>query len=786
MISLGGVAVHNLKNIDLDLPLGKLIVLCGRSGSGKSSLALDTLYAEGQRRYIETFSPAMRQFLEKIEKPKAERLDGIPPAIAVSSVSRKMESMTVGEATELTDYLAMLFAQRGHVFCPKCSRSITADSPQTIWQTLMQNGNTPHPTPLPKGEGTLSMQIAFAPLLEDTSAEFATLWEEQGFLRGYFNHTIFRLDEPIPEKLYQDGLLLIVDRLTLIPDEEDRCIESLETAFNYGDGKCFVLLSPHPNPCQSGSDLPAGEGTTTLPFSRTLSCEYCNVYVPPLTPKLFRTDWINHVHLDANVHSPTMSDLCRQTVGALLETFSQYSGFGDSIQSRLRFLDQVGLEYLTLSRTMDTLSGGEQRRIVLTAALGSSLVDMLYVLDEPSLGLHEKDTAKLLETILELRNRGNTVILVEHDKQLLQHADHVVEIGPGAGEDGGTVVFQGSIDELRNDTKSLTSPYLADTPAKKSGRRESAGTITLTNCTGNNLKNITTTFPLGMLCVITGVSGSGKSSLIRQTIYPALCQHFDKKCEVQGLPFEKVNVSGTINDVVLIEQTPLGRSSSSNPATYLKIFDDIRNVFAETVDAKAKHITARHFSFNVAGGRCEHCKGDGNIVIDMQFLPDQIVPCSECSGKRYRQSVLDILYRGKSISEVLDMTAREAFAFFRGQNKLQQKLRLLFEAGLDYIRLGQPAGTLSGGEAQRLRLAAHLGQIRGSRSLILMDEPMAGLHFADVEQMLTCFESLIASGHSLIVIEHNEMVISTADYRIEMGPGAGEGGGEIIFTEPGT
>ena len=472
----------------------------------------------------------------------------------------------------------------------------------------------------------------------------------------------------------------------------------------------------------------------------------------------------------------------------------------EQIQSRLRFLHQVGLDYLTLSRTMDSLSSGEQRRIALTAALGSSLVDMLYVLDEPSLGLHEKDTAKLLEAILELRNRGNTVILVEHDKQLLQHADHIVEIGPGAGEDGGCIVFQGSIKELRNDAKSLTAPYLAGTPASKTadGRRQTAAesrrlcrrkisdNITLTNCTGNNLKNITATFPLGALCVITGVSGSGKSSLIRQTLYPALCQHFDKKCEIQGLPFEKINVSGAINDVVLIDQTPMGRSSSSNPATYLKIFDDIRSVFAETVDAKAKHITARHFSFNVSGGRCEHCKGDGNIVIDMQFLPDQIVPCPECSGQRYQQAVLDILYRGKNIAEVLDMTAREAFAFFRGQNKLQHKLRLLFEAGLDYLRLGQPTGTLSGGEAQRLRLAAHLGQIHGNRSLILMDEPTAGLHFADVEQMLTCFQSLIASGHSLIVIEHNEMVIEAADYRIELGPGAGDDGGVISKTSSST
>jgi len=457
----------------------------------------------------------------------------------------------------------------------------------------------------------------------------------------------------------------------------------------------------------------------------------------------------------------------------------------EQLQSRLRFLQQVGLDYLTLDRPVETLSSGEQRRIALTAALGSSLVDMLYVLDEPSLGLHEKDTEKLLEAILELRNRGNTVILVEHDKLLLRHADHIVEIGPGAGDEGGTIVFQGSVEELLSDAASLTGKYLTDHRARCVSTGESNPHLPmralLTRCRGNNLKNIDVTFPLGCLCVITGVSGAGKSSLIRQTLYPALCQHFNKKCEVQGLPFDNVDVKGTINDVVLIDQSPMGRTSSSNPATYLKIFDDIRSLFAESVDAKAKNITARHFSFNVPGGRCEHCKGDGSITINMQFLPDKIIPCPECFGKRYQQSVLDILYRGKNIAEVLDMTAREAFTFFRGQSKLQQKLRLMFEAGLDYLRLGQPSGTLSGGEAQRLRLAAHLGQIRGTRSLILMDEPTAGLHFADVEQMLTCFQSLLASGHSLIVIEHNDMVIDAADYRIELGPGAGGEGGRIVF-----
>ena len=786
MISLRQVAVHNLKHINLDLPLGKLIVFCGRSGSGKSSLAIDTLYAEGQRRYIETFSPAMRQFLEKVERPKAERLDGIPPSLLLSSSDCRLpSSLTVGDATEINDYFAMLFAQSGSIFCPKCSRPITMDTPQSVWEKLRFTQ---------RHQGT-KIQIAFAPPLEDSSTEFAALWKEQGFLRGCSHDVPFRLDEPIPEGLYREGLLIIVDRLVFDPDEADRVVEALETAWDYGEGRCFVLLEQQ-----------------TLRFSRSLSCAYCDVHVPPLTTKLFQTDWIEHVHLHADITSPTMSDLTKKTVAELIRFFECLSACHgehrdrmedtakrvespcplrgeknihyEAILSRLRFLHQVGLAYLTLARPIGTLSGGEQRRVVLTAALGSSLAGMLYVLDEPSLGLHEKDTAQLLAAILALRDRGNTVILVEHDKQLLQRADHIVEIGPGAGDDGGTIVFQGNVEELRNDTKSLTAPYLTGTPifAGRKGVPAPLGAtaVLLTGCTGNNLKNISVTFPLGMLCVITGVSGAGKSSLLCQTLYPALCRYFSKKCDIAGLPFDQITVNGTVNDVALIDQSPMGRTSSSNPATYLKVFDDIRGVFAGTVDAKAKHITARHFSFNVAGGRCEHCKGDGSIVIDMQFLPDQMVPCPECSGKRYQQSVLDVLYRGRNIAEVLDMTAREAFAFFRGQSKLQHKLRLMFDAGLDYLRLGQSAGTLSGGEAQRLRLAAHLGQIRGSRSLILMDEPTAGLHFADVEQILTCFQSLIASGHSLIVIEHNEMVIHAADYQIELGPGAGENGGEIV------
>lgn len=439
MISLRGVAVHNLKQIDLDLPLGKLIVFCGRSGSGKSSLVLDTIYAEGQRRYIETFSPAVRRYLEKIEKPAAERLEGIPPAVAVTAAAGKSES-TVGDQTELTDYLALLFARSGHVFCPKCSRPVTADSPQTVSETLKQIIET-----------KTKIQIAFSPPPEENAAEFAVVWKEQGFLRGLSNGVPFRLDEPLPPHFDQDNLLLIADRLTRESAEEERIIESLETAMKYGGGKCTVLTDQ-----------------TAYLFSQSLSCEYCDIYVPPLTAKIFDTDWKKTIHLSPDPHSPVLDDLLNKTAAELIlffdaffDTINSTGSFpADEIRSRLRFLQDAGLEHLTLNRPLSTLSSGEQRRVALASVLGSCLAEMLYVLDEPTLGLHPSAAEKVLKSILQLRDRGNTVIAVEHNEQILRSADYIVEFGPGAGDDGGQIVFQGTVEELLNDTKSLTAKYL--------------------------------------------------------------------------------------------------------------------------------------------------------------------------------------------------------------------------------------------------------------------------------------------------------------------------------------
>ncbi|HEV3024853.1 MAG TPA: excinuclease ABC subunit UvrA, partial [Pirellulales bacterium] len=454
----------------------------------------------------------------------------------------------------------------------------------------------------------------------------------------------------------------------------------------------------------------------------------------------------------------------------------------DQVRSRLGYLESVGLGYLTLDRALRTLSGGESQRVALTSTLGSSLVNMLYVLDEPSVGLHPHDTDRLLQAIVGLRDRGNTVVVVEHEEAMILAADQVVEIGPGAGERGGKVVFQGPPTEMAACPTSLTGDYLARrreirSPARR--RRPEHGWIRLAGARGNNLRNVTVEFPLGLLCLVTGVSGSGKSSLVEDTLYPALCRRLRKEAP-KPCDYDDVYGDGQINDVVMVDQAPVGRSPRSNPVTYIKAFDEIRAVFAETVEARTHNYTAGHFSFNVAGGRCEACQGDGSIEIDMQFLADVYMKCSHCQGRRYRREILDVTYRGRNIADVLEMTVREAFLFFRGQTKVQARLKKLIDVGLDYLRLGQPANTLSGGESQRLKLAGHLSSVRRGRSLFLLDEPTTGLHFSDIVQLLDCFEALLAVGHSLIVVEHNLHLIKAADYLIDLGPGAADEGGRIV------
>ena len=914
-ISLRGVAVHNLKSIDVDIPHRQLVVLCGVSGSGKSSLALDTLYAEGQRRYIESFSAYTRQFLDRLEKPEAERIDGIPPAIAVTGGSVGSSRATVGTATEVADYLRLLFAKIGTVVCRGCGNMVQRDTPQSVAALL---ANFP--------AGTRYM-VAFG-LRNNGHASLAaaaTALREEGFVRSIIGQRIVNLDEAAGAEYSAlgtqysapptDSAYVIVDRLAVASVAEQRVRDSLEAAFGKGEGKCFIFVDNSDS--GRGAEVAIdGRAWWRLAFSNTLACADCGIeYLAP-EPRLFSFNsplgacpscegfgnvvgvdmdlvvpdpgksvregaiapwntpayaheleellalaadydmpvdvpfsqltttqreviehgapkrnfggldgffaWLQrrkykmHIRvflsrwrsyrpcpacggtrlrpgaLDARIGGRNIAEITAMQIGAAGEFFRRLELLDAQrrigrmmlaqVQSRLGYLESVGLGYLTLDRTIRTLSGGEARRVTLTSALGSSLVNMLYVLDEPSIGLHPRDVDRLVASIQRLRDRANTVVVVEHEEAMIRAADHVIEIGPGAGERGGRVVFQGTPAEMEASPDSLTGDYLA-------GRRGNVGTsarrapnhgwIRLAGARGNNLKNITVEFPLGMLCLVTGVSGAGKSTLVEDTLYGALCRRMSKDAP-PPLECDDVFGDGQIDDVIMVDQSPIGRSPRSNPVTYLKVFDEIRKVFAETVEARTRNYDASHFSFNLDGGRCSACQGEGYLQIDMQFLADVFMRCGACHGARYRDEILDVTYRGRNIAEVLEMTVREAFIFFRGQPKVQTRLKRLIDVGLDYVRLGQPANTLSGGEAQRLKLAAYMSAAKRGRCLFLLDEPTTGLHFSDVVQLLDCFDALLAVGHSLIVVEHNLQVMKAADYIIDLGPGAADEGGHVV------
>jgi len=918
-ISLRKVEVNNLRGIDLDLPHRKLIVLCGLSGSGKSSLALDTLHAEGQRRYIESFSTYTRQFLQRLERPNADRIDGIPPAIAVTGANTARSSRsTVGTATETTDYLRLLYAKIGRVTCGGCGREVRRDTPQSATETLRA---------LPDGARLLiAFPIAAGP--EDDLARLAATLREDGFVRVVAGQRMVNLADQAETDLVaaaraspENGLYAVVDRLMARQVLDARLRDSLETAFAKGQGRCSVFVEEgeqaEPEVAPSGSRRRIdGRPWRCLSFSSRLACEDCKLEYAPPEPRLFSFNsplgacprcegFGNVIDLDMDLIVPDPSKSIRDGAiapwntpayaheleellalapdyglpvdvpfrqleprhvelilhGAPERNFGGLRGFFawlerrkykmhirvflsrwrsyrpcpacggarlrpealavklagksiadvsamkvsdaaaffrglslsdwerqvarvalDQVHARLGYLEAVGLGYLSLDRTLRTLSGGEVRRVALTSALGSSLVNMLYVLDEPSIGLHPRDIRRLIDAILGLRDRGNTVVVVEHEEAILRAADQVIEIGPGAGERGGRVVFQGTPAEMENAPESLTGDYLAGRRGiAVSGRRRRPdhGWIRLAGARGNNLKDLTVEFPLGLLCVVTGVSGSGKSTLVQDTLYPALCRRLRKEAP-KPCEYDDVFGDGQIDDVIMVDQSPIGRSPRSNPVTYLKAFDEIRAVFAETVEARTRGYTASHFSFNAEEGRCGACGGEGHIAIDMQFLADVYMKCSQCRGTRYRDEILGVTYRGRNIAEVLQMTVREAFSFFRGSPKVQARLKRLIDVGLDYVRLGQPANTLSGGEAQRLKLAAYMSAAKRGRCLFLLDEPTTGLHFADIVQLLDCFDALLAVGHSLIVVEHNLQLIKAADYVIDLGPGAADEGGRIV------
>jgi excinuclease ABC subunit A len=948
-IVLEGVRVHNLKAINVRIPLHAMTVVSGVSGSGKSSLAFDTLYAEGQRRYIESFSPYARQFLERLDKPDADRIENLPPAIALrqSSVAPGKRS-TVATATELYDYLRLLFAKSGRYIDPATGRELRRDSPQSVATEIDQ---------LPRGRRLLiafpatALPAAHEPRRATSVDRLLDQIRERGYARLAMDGRLIALHEATAALTLQergfDEALVIVDRLVVGRTPSERLLESLETAFRDGEGRCILLVEhdasrgslapslsreelavtgtqamrlqhldgtewarfefdrrrrdpatgrdlPDPTPALFSFHSPLGacptcrgfgsvpemsweklvpdpskslaDGAivawttpayrheleellaladdydlpTDIPFSeleprhlelihngvparrfgglkgffRWLERKRYKIGVAAFLAR-FRSyvecpechgDRLNRDVLTVRVAGRNLAEVCRDSVSACSAFFDTLSADAlgtdpavarailPEIRGRLETLAHLGLGYLTLNRPTETLSGGEARRVALTAAVGANLVNMLYVLDEPSTGLHPRDRERVIKTLAALRDAPNTVVIVEHDPTFLRAADWVIDLGPGAGRDGGRLLYEGPPAGLATATESQTAQWLykkscSHLQAQSStfqNLQDPGESLILSGCTRHNLKNLSIEFPLNCLCVVSGVSGSGKSTLVTETLYPALCRALKKDCDLEEID-RAAMLLGTdrLDDVILIDQSPIGRTPRSNPATYLGAFDPIRAAFAATPEAKLRNFGPGAFSFNSdRGGRCPHCRGAGVITVDMQFLPDMEVTCPECGGTRFRRDVLDIKLRGRNIAEVLDMTAAEAFAFFRGNPKVQRRLATLKEVGLEYLPLGQPATTLSGGESQRLKIAAFLSGGTARRTLFLFDEPTVGLHAADVARLLECFRRLISIGHSLVVVEHRLDVLRAADWLIELGPEAGEAGGELIAAGP--
>jgi excinuclease ABC subunit A len=912
VISIRGCRVHNLQNVDLDIPRRRLIAVCGLSGSGKTSLALDTLYAEGQRCYIESFSAYTRQFLQRLDKPDCDSITGIPPAIAVTRAggSRSNRS-TVGTATEIADYLRLLFAKASSLVCYSCGQPVRRDDPAVIADEMSR---------LP---AAIRAMIGFPVWLDSRKAasEILSGLQQAGYLRLIADGQTFHLTDSdrssLAGKVRRGGIecVVVVDRLSGEATRE-RWTESLETAMAEGHGRAMLLTS--------GEQATPGDKIVQVDsqpwvqrvISRDHRCDRCNIDFPEAVPRLFNFNNplgacptcegfgdIVDVDMDLVVPDKSLSlaqgaiapwntPSYRHELDELLALADDYDlpvdvpfsklnkrhlklvqqgvperNFGgldgffawldrkkykmhvrvfaaryrsyrrcndcqgrrfkpealayrlagknvadvlsmqadeafrffqqlelppreeaiaaeplQQICQRIGFLQSVGLGYLQLDRTLRTLSGGETQRVALTSALGSTLVNMLYVLDEPTAGLHPLDVDRLTHSILSLRDRGNTVIVVEHDETMIRLANHVIEIGPAAGSAGGRVMFQGDPASMIEDANSLTGQFLSRRRGwtlRDRTPREPRGFISLQGASGHNLKTISVDFPLSVLCLVTGVSGSGKSSLVQDTLYGAIRQ---RKCgeAAKPLPFESITGLSQIDDCMLIDQSPISRSPRSAPVTFVKAFDPIRKVFAETIDARTRNFGASHFSFNSSLGQCRQCEGAGSLQIDMQFLADISMQCPSCRGSRYRDEILRVRYRDRTIADVLAMSVRESMAFFRGCDKVLERLRRLIAVGLDYVQLGQPATTLSSGEGQRLKLAAFLASASRRRTLFLLDEPTTGLHFADIVRLVDCFDALLADGHSLIVVEHNAMLMQAADYLIDLGPGAAEAGGNVV------
>ena len=911
-IKIRGARAHNLKNINVDIPRDKLVVITGLSGSGKSSLAFDTIYAEGQRRYVESLSSYARQFLGQMDKPDVDQIDGLSPAISIDqkTTSHNPRS-TVGTVTEIYDYLRLLFARVGHPHCPKCGKPITQ---QSVDQMIDQIRELPERTKL----------LVMAQVVRGKKGEHKKVLahiRHEGYVRVRIDGEVMDIGEDIQlEKNKKHTIEVVIDRLVVREGMEARLADSLETALKLGEGVAYVQIVD-------------GE---LLMFSENFACVDCGISLPELTPRMFSfnnpygacpvcTGLGSHMEFDEelvvpdaslsvgggvfaplskNLHSYAMcvmkailenrgysletpwQELDKKTKQALLygsgeerfhfrytnmfgedkEYFVPFEGVmpllarryheTDSdemresyenymteipckachgarlkpetlavtvggknidevtrmtireadafftqltltqretkiarqilkeIHARLNFLLDVGLDYLTLSRSAGTLSGGEAQRIRLATQIGSGLQGVLYVLDEPSIGLHQRDNNRLLATLKHLRDLGNTLIVVEHDEDTMYAADHIIDIGPGAGAHGGRVVAEGTAEEIKKNPDSVTGAYLSRRkfiPVPQKRRPGNGKFIEVVGAAENNLKNLTVKFPLGMLTLVTGVSGSGKSTLVNEILYKGIASRL---YHVKGKPGKHKKIKGleNIDKIIDIDQQPIGRTPRSNPATYTGVFDAIRDLFSQTSEARMRGYKAGRFSFNVKGGRCEACKGDGILKIEMHFLPDVYVPCEVCKGARYNRETLEVRYKGKNISEVLDMTIDEAVDFFANVPRIARKLKIIQDVGLGYIKLGQPATTLSGGEAQRVKLATELSRRSTGKTLYILDEPTTGLHTADIHKLLDILQRLVSGGDTVVVIEHNLDVIKTADYIIDLGPEGGDKGGTVVAT----
>ena len=912
-IEVHGARVHNLKNVSVSLPLNKLTVVTGVSGSGKSSLAFDTIYAEGQRRYVESLSAYARQFLERMDKPDVDEIVGIAPAIAIRQKnSTRNPRSTVATQTEIYDYLRLLYARAGQTFCHVCGREVKKDSPESaadeVLATLAPDTRfyvlfpiLEDATPAKSGKAKKSVKKNTASDLSVSAFLISLL--QQGFSRLYRDGEIIELARP-EDYTFSDfrNTFVLIDRLKADPEIRQRLVDSLETCFREGHAAVIQTAGPEdptalkfsdryickydgtlyeePEPQLFSFNSPYGACPTCQGFGNTIGVDYGLVIPNPLLSikdgaiepftrpqhawaqkELLKYaasaniktnvpyadlhdfqqncivygddgwrgikgffEWLEtkkyklHVRVflakyrgytkcpdcggsrlrqearDVKVGDRSLPEILELSISDAAEFFESLTLSEErekiaeklllEIRRRLKFLVDVGLEYLTLSRLAATLSGGEAQRIQLATNLGSLLVGTLYVLDEPSIGLHPRDNARLVKILENLRDIGNTLLVVEHDEETMRAADHVIDVGPFAGELGGDVVFEGTFDALMAHPSSLTARYLrGDAEIKIPQKRRKPGKekIGIVGAREHNLQDVSVDIQLEMLVCVTGVSGSGKSTLVHDILYAGLKKQRGEWNTHVGL-FKELTGGEDVDDIVLVDQSPIGRTPRSNPVTYIKAYDAIREVFAATQTAKTKGFGSSHFSFNVPGGRCETCQGSGTVIVEMQFLADVELTCEDCRGTRFREEVLNIRYKGKNIAEALDLTVREALLFFKDAKKIVNKLKVLDSVGLGYLRLGQSATTLSGGEAQRVKLASYLAQSNNSKTLFIFDEPTTGLHFEDINKLLAAFRALIDSGASLIVIEHNLDVIKTADWIIDLGPEGGTGGGHVIAT----